>query len=33
MWLWVKHNDVLCIFYGLWLAALTILEFGWPWQW
>jgi hypothetical protein len=33
MRLWAKRNDLLLAFYGAWLTALTVLGFGWPWQW
>lgn len=33
MRLWAKRNDLILGFYGLWLGALTVLAFGWPWQW
>src|ERR1700760_2612924 len=31
--IWAKGHDLLLVFYGTWLAVLTVLEFGWPWQW
>jgi hypothetical protein len=31
MQLWARRNDLILGFYGLWLTALTILHFGWPW--
>lgn len=37
MWFHVRHHvkrhDLLFAFYGLWLAAVTVVSFGWPWQW
>lgn len=33
MWLHLKRNDLVLGFYGLWLTAVTVLVFGWPWQW
>lgn len=33
MRLWAKRHDLMIVFYGAWLGALTVLEFGWPWTW
>jgi hypothetical protein len=30
---WTKRHDLLIGVYGLWLAVLTVYQFGWPWTW
>lgn len=33
MRLWAKRNDLWIGCSCLWLSALTVAHFGWPWAW